>query len=211
MKVNGVDVEPAFYENTDAGTSRSATRTRIDERERRSRCICSSASTPKATISGTRRRARNQRFENIYALPRLHALFARHGVRPTYVITYPVATDARSADVLRALLGGRRLRDRRAPSRVGNAAVHGRGRRAAIRTRRICRCAQFEAAARVADRRDRRGRRRSGRCRTDPGRFGFSAAHVAGARAAAATWSNRASRRCSTRRTRAGRTSSRRR
>ncbi|HEY0876072.1 MAG TPA: polysaccharide deacetylase family protein [Vicinamibacterales bacterium] len=47
---------------------------------------------------------RNQRFENIYALPRLHALFARHGVRPTYVITYPVATDPRSADVLRTLL-----------------------------------------------------------------------------------------------------------
>lgn len=48
----------------------------------------------------------NQRFENIYALPRLHALFARHGVRPTYVITYPVATDRRSAAVLRELLGG---------------------------------------------------------------------------------------------------------
>ena len=48
----------------------------------------------------------NQRFENIYALPRLHALFARHGVRPTYVITHPVATDARSADVLRTLLAG---------------------------------------------------------------------------------------------------------
>jgi peptidoglycan/xylan/chitin deacetylase (PgdA/CDA1 family) len=46
----------------------------------------------------------NQRFENIYALPRLHELFARHGVRPTYVITYPVATDPRSADVLRCLL-----------------------------------------------------------------------------------------------------------
>ncbi|HJR58836.1 MAG TPA: polysaccharide deacetylase family protein [Vicinamibacterales bacterium] len=49
---------------------------------------------------------RNQRFENIYALPRLHALFARHGVRPTYVITHPVATDARSADVLRRLRAG---------------------------------------------------------------------------------------------------------
>jgi peptidoglycan/xylan/chitin deacetylase (PgdA/CDA1 family) len=48
----------------------------------------------------------NQRFENIYALPRLHALFARHGVRPTYVVTYPVATDLRSADMLRALVGG---------------------------------------------------------------------------------------------------------
>jgi peptidoglycan/xylan/chitin deacetylase (PgdA/CDA1 family) len=48
----------------------------------------------------------DQRFENLYALPRLHALFARHGVRPTYVITYPVATDARAAEVLRALLAG---------------------------------------------------------------------------------------------------------
>ena len=45
----------------------------------------------------------DQRFENIYALPRLHELFARHGVRPTYVITHPVATDPRSAEVLRAL------------------------------------------------------------------------------------------------------------
>jgi peptidoglycan/xylan/chitin deacetylase (PgdA/CDA1 family) len=48
----------------------------------------------------------NQTFENIYALPRLHALFARHGIRPTYVITYPVARDARSAAVLRELKGG---------------------------------------------------------------------------------------------------------
>jgi hypothetical protein len=48
----------------------------------------------------------DQRFENIYALPRLHALFARHGVRPTYVITHPVARDPRSAEVLRGLLGG---------------------------------------------------------------------------------------------------------
>lgn len=42
-------------------------------------------------------------YENIYALPRLHALFRRHGVRPTYLITHPVAIDPRSADVLRAL------------------------------------------------------------------------------------------------------------
>lgn len=48
----------------------------------------------------------DQRFENIYALPRLHALFARHGVRPTYVITYPVARDAASAQVLRELKRG---------------------------------------------------------------------------------------------------------
>jgi peptidoglycan/xylan/chitin deacetylase (PgdA/CDA1 family) len=46
----------------------------------------------------------HQTFENIYALPRLHALFARHGVRPTYVITHPVAADPRSADVLRQIL-----------------------------------------------------------------------------------------------------------
>ena len=49
---------------------------------------------------------RDQRFENIYALPRLHALFQKHGVRPTYVITHPVAIDPRSADVLRRLQDG---------------------------------------------------------------------------------------------------------
>ena len=48
----------------------------------------------------------NQRFENIYALPRLHALFARHGVRPTYVVTYPVVADPESARVLRDLRAG---------------------------------------------------------------------------------------------------------
>lgn len=48
----------------------------------------------------------NQTFENIYALPRLHALFARHGVRATYVITHPVASDTRCADVLARLLDG---------------------------------------------------------------------------------------------------------
>ena len=48
----------------------------------------------------------SQTFENIHALPRLHALFARHGVRPTYVITYPVATDSRSAEVIRSLHDG---------------------------------------------------------------------------------------------------------
>ena len=48
----------------------------------------------------------NQTFENIYALPRLHELFARHGVRPTYVITHPVASDSRSSEVLRQLIAG---------------------------------------------------------------------------------------------------------
>ena len=45
-----------------------------------------------------------QAFENIYALPQLHAQFERHGVRPTYVVTYPVATDPRSIEILRFLL-----------------------------------------------------------------------------------------------------------
>jgi len=45
----------------------------------------------------------DQRFENIYALPSLHALFVRHGVRPTYLVTYPVVADPRSVEVLRAL------------------------------------------------------------------------------------------------------------
>jgi len=47
---------------------------------------------------------RHHTFENIYALPRLHEFFARHGVRPTYVVTYPVARDPRSAAILRGLL-----------------------------------------------------------------------------------------------------------
>ena len=46
----------------------------------------------------------HQTFANIYALPTLHALFARHGLRPTYVVTHPVASDPRGADVLAALL-----------------------------------------------------------------------------------------------------------
>jgi peptidoglycan/xylan/chitin deacetylase (PgdA/CDA1 family) len=50
-------------------------------------------------------RARAQQaFENIHALPQLHARFERHGVRPTYVVTYPVATDARSIEILHFLL-----------------------------------------------------------------------------------------------------------
>jgi peptidoglycan/xylan/chitin deacetylase (PgdA/CDA1 family) len=45
-----------------------------------------------------------QAFENIYALPQLHARFERHGVRPTYVVTWPVATDQRSIQILHFLL-----------------------------------------------------------------------------------------------------------
>jgi hypothetical protein len=46
----------------------------------------------------------HQTFENIYALPALHTLFEKHGVRPTYVVTWPVASDERSQEVLRFLL-----------------------------------------------------------------------------------------------------------
>ena len=46
----------------------------------------------------------HQTFENICALPALHSLFERHGVRPTYVVTWPVASDERSQEVLRFLL-----------------------------------------------------------------------------------------------------------
>jgi hypothetical protein len=42
-------------------------------------------------------------YENIYALPRLHGIFRGHGVRPTYLVTWPVARDRRAADVLRGL------------------------------------------------------------------------------------------------------------
>jgi hypothetical protein len=45
-----------------------------------------------------------QTFENIYALPQLHGLFERHGVRPTYLITWPVASDDRCQETLRSLL-----------------------------------------------------------------------------------------------------------
>ena len=43
-------------------------------------------------------------FENLYALPQLHARFERHGVRPTYVVTHNVATDPRSVEMLRFVL-----------------------------------------------------------------------------------------------------------
>lgn len=46
----------------------------------------------------------HQTFENLYALGQLHEFFERHVVRPTYVITHPVATEERSAAVLRSLV-----------------------------------------------------------------------------------------------------------
>jgi len=48
---------------------------------------------------------RHQTFRNTRELDRLHDFFARHGVRPTYVVTWPVAQDPESAATLRQLLG----------------------------------------------------------------------------------------------------------
>src|SRR5688572_25763330 len=42
-------------------------------------------------------------YENIYALPRLDELFQRCRALPTYLITHPVATEARSAETIRRL------------------------------------------------------------------------------------------------------------
>ena len=50
---------------------------------------------------------RHQTFRNTRALGRLHEFFEAHGVRPTYVVTYPVARDPESAAVLRTLLARR--------------------------------------------------------------------------------------------------------
>ena len=224
VKVNGLDVPASFYEETDTGTSRWAIRTRIDDKRHVRRddvrpATCTTAWL--ADVASARRHRHGRRqpvgrggacepaFENIYALPRLHALFRAHGVRPTYVITYPVATDARSADVLRALqaggdceIGAHHHAWETPPCTEEDVRRHPYASTLAAR--------QFEAqlealttaiAAAV------------GRAPVSyrSGRFGFSADHVAAPRAAAATWSSRASRRCSTSRTKADRNSSRRR
>jgi hypothetical protein len=47
---------------------------------------------------------RKPTFVNTRALERLHDFFARHHVRPTYVVTYPVARDEASAAALRRIL-----------------------------------------------------------------------------------------------------------
>jgi hypothetical protein len=50
------------------------------------------------------RARQHQTFENVHLLARLHEFFERHAVRPTYLVTYPVARDPRSAEALRAVL-----------------------------------------------------------------------------------------------------------
>lgn len=46
---------------------------------------------------------RRPTYANVHALDRLHDFFVAHGVRPTYVVTWPVARDHASALVLRRL------------------------------------------------------------------------------------------------------------
>lgn len=47
-------------------------------------------------------------YTNIYALPRIDELFQTCEARPTYLITYPVATEPRSAETIRRLAEGGR-------------------------------------------------------------------------------------------------------
>jgi hypothetical protein len=120
----------------------------------------------------------NQQFTNIHALPQLHALFAKHGVRPTYVITYPVASDPRSADVLRVLLargdceiGAHHHAWETPPCTAEDVRRHPY---ASMLPR-----AQFEAQlASLTEAIERAVGRRPVSYRS--GRFGFSADHVAG-------------------------------
>jgi len=48
---------------------------------------------------------RNTRVETVRALPRAQAVYERHGVTPTYLMTYPVATRAAGCETLRGVLG----------------------------------------------------------------------------------------------------------
>jgi peptidoglycan/xylan/chitin deacetylase (PgdA/CDA1 family) len=120
----------------------------------------------------------NQQFTNIYALPRLHALFAKHGVRPTYVITYPVARDAQSADVLRRLvaqgdceIGAHHHAWETPPCTADDVKRHPYASMLPLR--------QFEAQlTSLTDAIEYAVGRRPVSYRS--GRFGFSAAHVSG-------------------------------
>jgi peptidoglycan/xylan/chitin deacetylase (PgdA/CDA1 family) len=40
--------------------------------------------------------------ENISRIPRLQEIFAAHGIRPTYLVTYPVATSPEAVDILKS-------------------------------------------------------------------------------------------------------------
>jgi hypothetical protein len=46
---------------------------------------------------------KNLTVENVHEIPRLQALCDRYGVKPTYLVTYEMATDDRAKNVLREL------------------------------------------------------------------------------------------------------------
>ena len=46
---------------------------------------------------------------NIRRIPRLQDLFDKYGMLPTYLVTYPVASDEESVKILRGNPGGRSL------------------------------------------------------------------------------------------------------
>jgi hypothetical protein len=119
-----------------------------------------------------------QTFENIYALPRLHARFERHGVRPTYVVTYPVATDGRSVEILRFLLlrgtceiGAHHHAWETPPSAPEDVSRHAYASTLPIEQFEAQLSALTDAIARAVGERPSTYR---------SGRFGFAAAHVAG-------------------------------
>ena len=207
VKVNGVAAAADFYAQTDA-LARHARRFGSGPVTGMTRA-CSSASTPRATTSGTCAPASTRPSRTSTRCPTLHALFERHGVRPTYVVTWPVASDERSQQVLRFLLlrgdceiGAHHHAWETPPCTPDDVRRHPYASSLPL--------AQFEAQlaeltaaiTRAVGERPvsyRSGSLRLRRQRTSP------------RSSATGTWSNRASRRCSTRRTRAARTSSTRR
>ena len=176
VKVNGVDVEPDFYEGH-RPLARHARRFRPGS--------MSGAADAPARWNRHRGRqpvgrggARNQRPSRTSTRCRGCTRGSRATAcgRPTS-ITWPVATDPRSAEMLRLAAGRRRLRDRRAPPRVGDAAVHRRGHRPpSLRRNAAAGAVRAQLAALTAAIRPPSAGAPS---RIGPGRFGFSADHVA--------------------------------
>ena len=122
-------------------------------------------------------------FENLYALPTLHELFRRHGVQAD--VPDHVARRARRAIGRRpaGAARGRHVRDRRAPPRVGDAAVRARRRLHATRTRRRSRRRSSTRKLSQLTERHRGRPSASGPVSYRSGRFGFSAGSRRRARA----------------------------
>ena len=100
VKVNGIDVAPSFYEDTDRWHV-----TLGDSDQDRYMHLLVGIDTEGDNQWDAAARV-NQRSRTSTRCRGCTRSSRRHGVRPTYVITHPVATDARSAEVLRALQAG---------------------------------------------------------------------------------------------------------